>query len=58
VADFGVFAGEHGAHAVIEDLLRHTTECFESGAMTPQQCGQILAQHEAAPHHPAMAEHQ
>jgi hypothetical protein len=49
---------EHSAHAVVEDLGRHAAKRRESGGVAAQQGLQILVQHEAAPLHPAVAEHQ
>ena len=58
VASLGILAAEHGAHAVVEDLLRHAAERLEGGGMAAQQRRQVLMQHEAGPHHAAVAEHQ
>ena len=58
VPALGVLAMEHGAHAVIQDLPRHPAKRLEGRDMAAQQGLHVLAQHEAAPHHPAVAEHQ
>ena len=58
VAVLGILATEHSAHAVVEDLGRHAAKHLESGSVAAQQGLQILVQHEAAPLHPAVAEHQ
>ena len=58
VAGLGILAAEHGAHAVVEDLLRHAAKRLEGGGVAAQQRLQVLVQHEAAPQHAAVAEHQ
>ena len=58
VTSLGIVADHRRPHAVVEDLLWHATECLEGGDMAAQHRRQILMQHEAAPHHPAVAEHQ
>ena len=58
VADLGILTIEHRSHAVIEDLLRHAAQRLERRGMTAQQCLQVLMQHEAAPQHAAVAQHQ
>jgi hypothetical protein len=58
VAVRDILAAEHSPHTVVEDLGRHAAKCLESGGVAAQQGRQILVQHEAAPLHPAVAEHQ
>ena len=58
VTAFGIVAVEHGAHAVVEDFRRYAAELGESVGMASQQRLHVLVQHEAAPHHPAVAEHE
>ena len=58
VTSLGVVTDHRRLHAVVEDLLWHATECFEGGDVAAQDCRQILMQHEAAPHHSAVPEHQ
>ena len=58
VTGLRILTAEHGAHAVIEDLLRRAAERLESGRMTAQQGWQVLVQHEPAPQYAAVAEHQ
>jgi hypothetical protein len=58
VTSLDVVTDHRRLHAVVEDLLWHATECFEGGDVAAQDCRQILMQHEAAPHHSAVPEHQ
>src|SRR4029453_8664601 len=58
VAVFGVLTAEHRAHAVVEDLGRYPAARCEGGGVATQQGLQVLAQHEATPQQPAMAEDQ
>jgi hypothetical protein len=51
-------AGDHGLHAVIEDLVRHAAQRLEGGHVAAQQSGQVLMQDEAGPDQAAVAEHQ
>src|SRR5215212_10133327 len=51
-------AADHGAHAVIEDLARHTPERREGRGVAAQKRMQVLMQDEAAPEEAAVTEHQ
>ena len=55
VAGLRILAAEHGAHAVVEDVFRHTAQCLERGGLAAQQRRQVLVQHEAGPQHAAVA---
>ena len=58
VTAFGIVAVEQGAHAVVEDFRRYAAKLGEGVGMASQQRLHVLVQHEAAPHHPAVAEHE
>jgi hypothetical protein len=58
MAAFDIFTADHRTHAVIEDFGRHTAESGEGIGVAAQQRLHILMQHEAAPHHPTVAEYQ
>jgi hypothetical protein len=51
-------AEDGGAHAVVEDLLRHAAERLEGGDVAAQHGGEVLLGDEAGPHHAAVAEHE
>lgn len=58
VTGLGVVADHRGLHAVVENLLWHAAERFEGGDVAAQHRRQVLVQHETAPQHPAVPEHQ
>src|SRR5690349_24275933 len=58
VASLGILAAEHGSHAVVEYVLRHTTQRLECRGLTAQQRRQVLVQHEAGPQHATVAQHE
>jgi hypothetical protein len=58
VASLGILAAEHGSHAVVEYVFRHTTQRLECRGLTAQQRRQVLVQHEAGPQHATVAQHE
>jgi hypothetical protein len=58
VASLGILAAEHGSHAVVEYVFRHTTQRLKCRGLTAQQRRQVLVQHEAGPQHATVAQHE
>jgi len=58
VAHLGVFAHEHGAHAVVEDLGRRPAQRLERCGVAAQQGLHVLLRHEPAPQPAAVAKHE